>query len=62
MDDKLTFRRYHDGDETYQRWSEDIFEATMRRYVYTDYDRCIGRHICAGVFPTGFINMGMGAS
>jgi NADPH-dependent glutamate synthase beta subunit-like oxidoreductase len=36
-------------------------EATMGRYVYTDYDRCIGCHICAEVCPTGYINMGMGA-
>jgi NADPH-dependent glutamate synthase beta subunit-like oxidoreductase len=35
--------------------------ATMGRYVYTDYDRCIGCHICAEVCPTGYINMGMGA-
>jgi Pyruvate/2-oxoacid:ferredoxin oxidoreductase delta subunit len=33
----------------------------MGRYVYTDYDRCIGCHICAEVCPTGYINMGMGA-
>lgn len=37
-------------------------EATMGRYVYTDYDRCIGCYICAEVCPTGYINMGMGAS
>jgi len=37
-------------------------EATMGRYVYTDYDRCIGCHICAEVCPTGYINMGLGAS
>jgi len=36
-------------------------DATMGRYVYTDYDRCIGCHICAEVCPTGYINMGMGA-
>jgi NADPH-dependent glutamate synthase beta subunit-like oxidoreductase len=36
-------------------------EATMGRYVYTDYDRCIGCHICAEVCPTGYIKMGMGA-
>ena len=36
-------------------------QATMGRYVYTDYDRCIGCHICAEVCPTGYINMGMGA-
>jgi len=35
--------------------------TTMGRYVYTDYDRCIGCHICAEVCPTGYINMGMGA-
>ena len=36
-------------------------KSTMGRYVYTDYDRCIGCHICAEVCPTGYINMGMGA-
>ncbi|MDH5515812.1 MAG: NAD(P)-binding protein, partial [Gammaproteobacteria bacterium] len=36
-------------------------KATMGRYVYTDYDRCIGCHICAEVCPTGYINMGIGA-
>jgi NADPH-dependent glutamate synthase beta subunit-like oxidoreductase len=41
------------------RTSKDT--ATMGRYVYTDYDRCIGCHICAEVCPTGYINMGMGA-
>jgi NADPH-dependent glutamate synthase beta subunit-like oxidoreductase len=35
-------------------------KATMGRYVYTDYDRCIGCHICAEVCPTGYIDMGMG--
>ena len=35
--------------------------TTMGRYVYTDYERCIGCHICAEVCPTGYINMGMGA-
>ncbi|MCG6870683.1 MAG: NAD(P)-binding protein [Gammaproteobacteria bacterium] len=35
-------------------------ETTMGRYVYTDYDRCIGCHICAEVCPTGYIKMGMG--
>jgi len=35
-------------------------ESTMGRYVYTDYDRCIGCHICADVCPTGYIKMGMG--
>ena len=35
-------------------------QATMGRYVYTDYDRCIGCHICAEVCPTGYIVMGMG--
>jgi glutamate synthase (NADPH/NADH) small chain len=35
-------------------------EATMGRYVYTDYDLCIGCHICADVCPTGYIKMGLG--
>jgi len=35
-------------------------QATFGRYVYTDYDRCIGCHICADVCPTGYIEMGMG--
>ena len=36
-------------------------QATMGRYVYADYDRCIGCHICAEVCPTGYIKMGLGA-
>lgn len=35
-------------------------EATTGRYVYTDYTRCIGCHICADVCPTGYIDMAMG--
>jgi Pyruvate/2-oxoacid:ferredoxin oxidoreductase delta subunit len=35
-------------------------QATMGRYVYTDYDRCIGCQICADVCPTGYIKMGLG--
>ncbi|MHB1516005.1 MAG: NAD(P)-binding protein [Acidiferrobacteraceae bacterium] len=35
-------------------------QSTMGRYVYTDYDLCIGCHICADVCPTGYIKMGMG--
>jgi len=34
-------------------------DATMGRYVYTDYSRCVGCHICADVCPTGYIQMGM---
>ena len=34
--------------------------STTGRYVYTDYSRCIGCHICADVCPTGYIDMGMG--
>jgi NADPH-dependent glutamate synthase beta subunit-like oxidoreductase len=34
-------------------------EATIGRYVYTDYSRCVGCHICADVCPTGYIQMGM---
>jgi NADPH-dependent glutamate synthase beta subunit-like oxidoreductase len=36
-------------------------KATTGRYVYTDYDRCIGCHICADVCPTGYIDMGLGS-
>jgi len=35
-------------------------EATTGRYVATDYNRCIGCHICADVCPTGYIQMGLG--
>ncbi|OOZ42273.1 glutamate synthase [Solemya pervernicosa gill symbiont] len=35
-------------------------DSTLGRYVYTDYSRCIGCHICADVCPTGYIEMGMG--
>ncbi|HEX5364545.1 MAG TPA: NAD(P)-binding protein [Gallionella sp.] len=35
-------------------------EATLGRYVQTDYDKCIGCHICADVCPTGYIQMGLG--
>ncbi len=31
----------------------------MGRYVDTDYDKCIGCHICAEVCPSGYIKMGM---
>ncbi|HIA08004.1 MAG TPA: FAD-dependent oxidoreductase [Chromatiaceae bacterium] len=33
---------------------------TTGRYVDTDYDRCIGCHICSEVCPTGYIKMGLG--
>jgi NADPH-dependent glutamate synthase beta subunit-like oxidoreductase/Pyruvate/2-oxoacid:ferredoxin oxidoreductase delta subunit len=35
-------------------------EATTGRYVATDYDKCIGCHICSDVCPTGYIQMGLG--
>jgi NADPH-dependent glutamate synthase beta subunit-like oxidoreductase len=35
-------------------------EATTGRYVTTNYDKCIGCHICADVCPTGYIQMGLG--
>jgi NADPH-dependent glutamate synthase beta subunit-like oxidoreductase len=35
-------------------------ERATGRYVYTDYTRCIGCHICADVCPTGYIQMGLG--
>jgi len=34
--------------------------ATLGRYVDTDYDKCIGCHICADVCPTGYIDMALG--
>ncbi len=34
--------------------------STLGRYVFTDYTRCIGCHICSDVCPTGYINMAMG--
>ncbi len=35
-------------------------ERAVGRYVYTDYTRCIGCHICMDVCPTGYIQMGLG--
>ena len=35
-------------------------EKTVGRYVATDYDKCIGCHICRDVCPTGYIQMGLG--
>jgi len=35
-------------------------ESTTGRYVFTDYTRCIGCHICRDVCPTGYIQMGLG--
>ena len=35
-------------------------QATIGRYVYTEYDLCIGCQICADVCPTGYIKMGLG--
>ena len=35
-------------------------DATIGRYVDTDYTKCIGCHICSDVCPTGYIQMGMG--
>ena len=35
-------------------------KATTGRYVDTDYNKCIGCHICADVCPTGYIQMGLG--
>ena len=36
-------------------------EASIGRYVTTDYSKCIGCHICMDVCPTGYIQMGLGA-
>ena len=35
-------------------------KRTMGRYVDTDYNKCIGCHICEDVCPSGYIRMGMG--
>ncbi len=35
-------------------------KSTTGRYVDTDYDKCIGCHICMDVCPTGYIQMGLG--
>ena len=35
-------------------------QATLGRYVDTDYNKCIGCHICADVCPTGYIDMALG--
>jgi NADPH-dependent glutamate synthase beta subunit-like oxidoreductase len=35
-------------------------DATMGRYVDTDYAKCIGCHICEDVCPSGYIRMGLG--
>ena len=35
-------------------------DRTVGRYVYTDYNACIGCHICADVCPSGYIKMGLG--
>jgi len=34
--------------------------STTGRYVDTDYNKCIGCHICKDVCPTGYIQMGLG--
>ncbi len=35
-------------------------DRTVGRYVETDYDKCVGCHICMDVCPTGYIKMGLG--
>lgn len=35
-------------------------KSTIGRYVDTNYNKCIGCHICADVCPTGYIQMGLG--
>lgn len=35
-------------------------KATTGRYVDTNYDKCIGCHVCKDVCPTGYIQMGLG--
>ncbi len=40
-----------------QRTKKD--ERAIGRYVFTDYSKCIGCHICKDVCPTGYIKMGL---
>lgn len=35
-------------------------EYSFGRYVLTEYDKCVGCHVCADVCPTGYIKMGLG--
>jgi NADPH-dependent glutamate synthase beta subunit-like oxidoreductase len=35
-------------------------EKALGRYVFTEYDKCVGCQICADVCPTGYIQMGLG--
>ncbi len=35
-------------------------QTTTGRYVDTDYNKCIGCHICEDVCPSGYIRMGLG--
>lgn len=35
-------------------------QHAIGRYVFTDYSRCIGCHVCRDVCPTGYIQMGLG--
>ena len=36
-------------------------QHAIGRYVDTDYDKCVGCHICQDVCPTGYIKMGLGS-
>ena len=40
-----------------------VFRVKKRtgRYVDTDYNKCIGCHICSDVCPSSYIDMGLGA-
>lgn len=35
-------------------------ENPMGQTMFTEYERCVGCHICAEICPTGYIHMGMG--
>jgi len=35
-------------------------QRALGRYVDTDYNKCIGCHVCMDVCPTGYIQMGLG--
>ena len=47
----------YDGSTRVRARPESHFAG---RYVDTDYNKCVGCHICADVCPTGYIDMALG--
>ena len=61
VQDEQTFQVILPGEEMENRRGQ--FEDKLRRilsHVDTDYDKCVGCHICQDVCPTGYIKMGLG--